>query len=297
MRWLYHLSTDAPPDGAYAPASISAEGFIHCSYKPSVRESAGLYFKPDQRLYVYCIDPRRLESEVRVADTPRGPMPHVHGPIERDAIREVVSLDELDTRPDDVRGTRFAFYAFEGMTLLDLVGVLDPISRIRGMHFDDETTCTVVCDTYGDAFRMEGASLRANVVRPDLSRFDVLVIPGGPGTRALEKDPSVIDWLSMFPSNRLVVSVCTGALLLGAMGRLRAKRATTHASAIDRLPEYGASLAPGRVVHDGQVITSGGVTAGIDGGLYVVGHLMGEEVMTKIAKQMEHTYAGPPLTP
>jgi transcriptional regulator GlxA family with amidase domain len=161
------------------------------------------------------------------------------------------------------------------------------------MRFDDATTCTVVCDVHGNSFRIEGATLRTNIVRPDLSQFDVLVIPGGPSTRVLEKDAGVIEWLRTFPSNRLVVSVCTGALLLGAMGRLHGKRATTHASAIDRLPEYGASLAPGRVVRDGQVITSGGVTAGIDAGLYVVRHLMGEEVMTKTARQMEHTYAGP----
>jgi uncharacterized protein (DUF952 family) len=293
LRWLYHLATEPPPDGEVAPASLATEGFVHCSYRPAVRESAALYFKPDQRLYVYRIDPRRLESEVRVADTPRGPMPHVHGPIVRDAIHEVVSLDALDDRPDEVRGTRFAFYAFSGMTLLDLVGVLDPISRLFGMRFDDSTTCSVVCDVYGNAFRIEGATLRTNIIRPDLSQFDVLVIPGGPGTRALEKDAGVIEWLRTFPSNRLVVSVCTGALLLGAMGRLQGKRATTHASAIDRLPEYGAALAPGRVVRDGQVITSGGVTAGIDAGLYVVRHLMGEEVMTKMGKQMEHTYAGP----
>ncbi len=290
MRWLYHLTTLLPSTDDYAPESLATAGFIHCSYKPAVRESAGLYFKPDQRLVVLCIDPRRLTAEITIANTPRGPMPHVHGPIDRDAIREVITLDDLDSRPDEVRGTRFAFYAFKEMTLLDLVGIHDPISRLASMRFDDETTCTIVCDVDGDAFHMNGASLRTNVVRPDLSLFDVLVIPGGPGTRALEKDANVIQWLRTFPTNRLVVSVCTGALLVGAMGRLQGKGATTHASAIARLPEYGATLAAGRVVRDGQVITSGGVTAGIDAGLYLVRHLMGEEVMTKIATQMEHTF-------
>lgn len=290
MRWLYHLTTRAPSNDDYAPASLASEGFIHCSYKAAVRESAGLYFKPDQRLFVLCIDPRRLTAEVRIADTPRGPMPHVHGPIERDAIREVSTLDELDARPDEVRGTRFAFYAFGGMTLLDLVGVYDPISRLCGMGFDDACTCTIVCDAEADVFRVDGATLHTSLVRPDLSHYDVLVIPGGPGTRTLEKDIGVIEWLRTFPNNRLAVSVCTGALLLGAMGRLQGKRATTHASAIARLPEYGATLAPGRVVHDGQVITSGGVTAGIDAGLHAVRHLMGDEVMTNIAHQMEHTF-------
>jgi putative intracellular protease/amidase len=289
VRWLYHVATIAPGDGDYVAPSLATEGFAHCSYKDTVAESARLYFKPDQQLYVLCIDPRRLDSEVRIASTPRGPMPHVHGPIARDAIAEVISLDELGKRPDAVLGTRFAFMAFASMTLLDLVGVYDPISRIASMGFDTTSTFTFVCEAYGDAFREHGASLRVNVVRPDLSDFDVLVLPGGPGTRTLEKDEGVIAWLRSFPSNRLVVSVCTGALLLGAMGRLRGKRAITHQSAVSELSRFGATVEARRVVHDGQVITSGGVTAGIDCGLYVVEHLMGHEVAKKIATQMEHS--------
>lgn len=293
MRWLYHLITSPSSEGDYAPESLAGEGFVHCSYKNSVRESAALYFEGDRRVRVCCIDPRRLQSEVRVADTPRGPMPHVHGPIERDAIRDVITLDELDARPDEVTGTRFAFFAFEGMTLLDLVGVYDPISRIASMGFDVTSSCTIVGAASGEVFRENGASIRVSAVRPDLSQFDVLVVPGGHGTRALEKDDGVLAWLRTFPDNRLVVSVCTGALLLGAMGRLRGKRATTHASAMGELERFGAQAVAERVVRDGQVITSGGVTAGIDGGLYVVRHLMGHRVFDKTAAQMEHTYAGP----
>ena len=99
-RWLYH----ALPKGEwgrvaravreYAPESLAREGFVHASYRDAVAESARLYVKPP--CVILRIDPRLLESRVEVAATPRGPMPHVRGPILRDAVVEVVDLDAWD---------------------------------------------------------------------------------------------------------------------------------------------------------------------------------------------------------
>ena len=279
MRWLYHLATDPPGPGVYAPASLASEGFIHCSFADAVDESARLYFPSGAR--VYRVDPLRLSSRVEIARTPRGPMPHVHGPIDRDAIRSVDG-----ERPDRRTGVRFAFVAFPRMTLLDLVGVHDPISRIRTMGFDAESRCEII-GAVDEAWSSDGASLAARSVRPDLADVDVLVIPGGPGSRELEKNRDVLAWLATYPNNRMVVSVCTGALLLGAMGRLTGRRATTHASAMTELARHGATAVAERVVDEGQVITAGGVTSGIDAGLHVVRRLMGDAVAWKVAAQME----------
>lgn len=289
MRWLYHLAPGPlgpTPSADYAPPSLAEEGFVHCSYRDRVVESAEKHLPGIEDVFVYCIDPRRLSAPVEVVTTPRGPMPHVHGPIDRDAIRDVIALGQIDAHPDEVTGTQFAFVSFPDLTLLDLVGIYDPISRIRTMGLDPTTRCEIVAATSGDVFRADGASIGVERVRPDLAEFDVLVIPGGKGTRSLERDASTIAWLRTFPRNRLAVSVCTGALLLGAMGRLEGKWATTHPSELTRLVEYGAAFVHERVVDAGQVITGGGVTCAVDTGLHVVRRLVGDLAAAQIAGQM-----------
>ncbi|MSP62273.1 MAG: DUF952 domain-containing protein [Myxococcales bacterium] len=288
MRWLYHILPVADlPAARYAPASLAREGFLHASYRDSVAESARLYFPPLAPLAVLQIDPRRLDVPVAIASTPRGPMPHLHGAIPRDAIRAILTVDAVAGAPDRVTGTRFAFVAFDGMTLLDLVGVHDPIARIASMGFDASTRCEIVGATGAQVWSQSGALLTASRVRPPLDEFDVVIIPGGHGTRVLERSAPVLEWLAAFPHNRLIASVCTGALLLGAAGRLRGLSATTHASVLDRLPGYGATPVCERVVDQGQVVTAGGVTCALDLGLHLVRRIEGEATALAIARQME----------
>lgn len=300
MRWLFHVlrSEDISweSDGRYRPASLEREGFIHASYRDKVLESARTYFPPEARLQVFAIDPRRLDVPVEVAETPRGPMPHVHGPIPCDAVR-VLALEDVATYPDRVTGTHIGFFAFEGMTLLDLVGPLDVLSRIATMGIDPSARCEVIALTRPEAdptvvdvaaWRGFGAGLVVERYRPALDHFDVLVVPGGPGSRLLvERDPSIASYIASFPHNRILASVCTGALLLGAADRLNGKRATTHASALAELDRYGALALRDRVVDEGSIVTSGGVTAGIDLGLYLVARLEGEDAAAMIAERIE----------
>lgn len=292
-RWLFHLVRTEDlgwgSDGRYSPASLAGEGFIHASHKDAVRESARLYFKPDElsNLRVMVIDPRRLDVPVEMADTPRGPMPHIHGSIPVDAVR-VLDLEGVDTHEDTVVGTRIVLVAFEGMTLLDLVGPLDALSRIATMGFDETTRCEVVALTQPPVvWSAWGAELATTRYRPALDHFDVMVVAGGPGTRVLEHDAEAIAWLSTFPTNRITASVCTGSLLLGAAGRLRGKRATTHKTMISELARFGAIPVPERVVDEGQLITAGGVTSGIELGLHLVRRLAGDDAHARIAAQME----------
>lgn len=291
MRWIFHLVRPEDlgwgSDGRYTPASLAREGFIHGSYKERVRESAALYFAPDEqeRLRVMAIDPRRLDVPIDVAETPRGPMPHLCGSIPVDAVR-VMDLEAFDDHPEHVTGTRIAFVAFAGMTLLDLVGPLDALSRIATMGFDETTSCEVIglTELGWSAWSAELVTARH---RPSLDAFDVLVVPGGPGTRALANDTAAMEWLASFPANRLITSVCTGSLLLGAAGRLSGKRATTHHTQMSELARFGAIAVRERVVDEGQIVTAGGVTSGIELGLHLVARLAGEEARAAIARQID----------
>jgi cyclohexyl-isocyanide hydratase len=295
VRWLYHL---VPPSAPLVPgvSPVASEGFVHCSYRDAVRESARLYF-PGVSPRVLRIDPRRIDARIEEASTPRGPMPHVHGRIDADAVREVLSLDGIDAAPDRVTGTRFVVAAFSGMTLLDLVGVCDPLARVASAAVDEDATVSVIALDGRAPFAAWGARLEVTAVRPSLGDADVLVFVGGPEARSLAPAPDVVDYVRSYPAARLVASVCTGALFLGEAGRLRGKRATTHASAMGRLAEFGAMPIPiasasasasgERVVTDGQVVTAGGVTCAVDLGLALVERIYGVEARRSVASRMQ----------
>ena len=105
VRWLYHvLAADVTVDDPYAPDAFVQEGYIHCSFRDEVVNSARRYFPAGMALRVLQIDPRRLGCEVRVVETPRGPMPHVHGRIPRAAIVRERGLDQLGDAPDAISG-------------------------------------------------------------------------------------------------------------------------------------------------------------------------------------------------
>jgi uncharacterized protein (DUF952 family) len=110
MRWLYHirLADGAPLPARYAPASLEREGFIHASFQGDVAESARLYFPAGAALTALRIDPRRLDARVEIVATPRGPMPHIHGAVPRDAIVEELAIEAIAGAPDRVEGTRIA---------------------------------------------------------------------------------------------------------------------------------------------------------------------------------------------
>jgi cyclohexyl-isocyanide hydratase len=161
------------------------------------------------------------------------------------------------------------------------------------MGFDRDARCEVIAASSDSTFSGPGFALTVERVRPPLDEFDALVIPGGFGTRRLVDDRDVLAWLAGFPANRLLATVCTGALVAGAMGRLRGRRATTHASALADLGAHGATASTDRVVDEGQLVTAGGVTAALDLGLHLVARLAGDDAMRAIARQMEWTPRSP----
>ena len=97
-RWLYHALVAAEDRGdPYAPASLASEGFVHASFATAVHETIALYLPPDDSLVIFQIDPRLLGVTIEVVETPRGPMPHLHGPIPRSAIAQRYTRTSLPT--------------------------------------------------------------------------------------------------------------------------------------------------------------------------------------------------------
>jgi transcriptional regulator GlxA family with amidase domain len=126
---------------------------------------------------------------------------------------------------------------------------------------------------------------------------DIIVIPGGYGARQAMENPALVDWVRTQAARvELTLSVCTGALILGRAGVLDGLAATTYHSDFDELAEAAPNteLRPGeRWVDNGAVVTSAGVSAGIDAALHVVGKLFGEAQAARTARAMEYEYWPP----
>ncbi len=186
------------------------------------------------------------------------------------------------------RPRRIAFLAFPQLTVLDLVGAYDALRRVGPMGIDPPVRCHVV-GTEPEIDDGSGLRFHPESVYPDPAGFDLLVVPGGMGTRALAEDARCIEWLRAWGSDRPLASVCTGSLLLGRAGHLRGLRATTHHAALEELrPWCGEVLADRRVVDEGRVVTAAGVSSSLDLGLHLVERYWGAAARARIARQMEY---------
>jgi cyclohexyl-isocyanide hydratase len=139
-----------------------------------------------------------------------------------------------------------------------------------------------------------GLMLGATMTFAECGKLDVICVPGGGGVNALLEDAETLAFIrSQAEQARYVTSVCTGSLVLGAAGLLKGRKATTHWFAHDFLEKFGAIPVHARVVRDGNLITAGGVTAGIDFGLAVVAELAGREHAEAIQLGLEYAPAPP----
>ena len=182
-----------------------------------------------------------------------------------------------------------AFVIFDGMTSLDFIGFYDPVTRLKSMKIMDDFEWRV-CATTPQVVDDRGLRMKADTTAEPLDTFDLLFVPGGFGTRRIQHDRVFVDWLKTAGAAQLKVSVCTGALLLGAAGFLHGKRATTHPGALKELEPYCRVVVRDRVVDEGDVITAGGVTSALDAGLHVVQRLAGADARARIAAQMDYPY-------
>jgi cyclohexyl-isocyanide hydratase len=176
---------------------------------------------------------------------------------------------------------------FDGLDQIDLTGPFEVLSRIPN------STYRIYGKSLEPVRDMRGLRLAADALLEDAPQLDVLHIPGGYGQEDLMEDERVLCWVrDQAAGARCIFSVCTGALICGAAGLLKGRRATTHWSALHLLPIFGAAAVNERVVIDGNIVFAAGVTAGIDGALRVAAELRGDEVAQTI--QLYLVYAPEP---
>lgn len=188
-----------------------------------------------------------------------------------------------------MRDMQIGFPIFPDITQLDFTGPWEVLSRVPGV------TCHVVAET-NEPVPAQGGSLRflPDVTLDDCPQLDIVCVPGGFGhIRAMESEPLLTFLREQASDCRYVTSVCTGAMVLAAAGLLRGYKAATHWQSMHRLAAFGAIPTDARVVIDGNRITGGGVTAGIDFGLTLAALIAGEEAAKQIAVQMEYRPSPP----
>jgi transcriptional regulator GlxA family with amidase domain len=173
---------------------------------------------------------------------------------------------------------------FDQLTALDCVGPYEVLSRLPGaqVHF-------VAAEPGLKRTETGMLALHADLALEDLTAPDVIVFPGGFGTRALMHDEQMLDWVrTAHATSHWTTSVCTGALVLAAAGILDGLEATTHWMALGLLAEHGATPVSRRVVEQGKVITAAGVSAGIDMALTLYGRIAGDELAQAVQLGIEY---------
>lgn len=184
--------------------------------------------------------------------------------------------------------TQIGMLLFPRLTQLDMTGPFEVFSRLPGSQV------RLVWKEAGAVRADTGIIMLADTAMAECPQLDVICVPGGPGVAALMEDPEVLAFLrAQAPGARYVTSVCTGALVLGAAGLLQGKRATTHWASHDFLAALGATPVDARVVRDGNVLTCGGVTAGIDFALTLAAEMAGPAVAQAIQLAIEYAPAPP----
>ena len=176
---------------------------------------------------------------------------------------------------------------FEDIDQIDLTGPFEVLSRIPN------ATYRLYSATMSPVRDVKGLRLTPDAAMGEAPQLDVLHVPGGPGQERLMNDEAVLGWIRQQAAGaHSVFSVCTGALLCGAAGLLKDRRATTHWASFHLLPYFGAIPVNERVVVDGDWIFAAGVTAGIDGALRLAANLRGDAVAQTI--QLHMAYAPEP---
>jgi transcriptional regulator GlxA family with amidase domain len=186
-----------------------------------------------------------------------------------------------------------AILIFDEVEVLDFCGPFE-VFGVTGRHDNPKPFNVYTVGEKATILARNGLSVNPAYTLENCLQPDILLVPGGNGTRREINNPTVINWIKeQFSKVELMLSVCTGALLLGKAGLLDGLSATTHFGAEAEL----RAVAPNtkicmseRYVDNGKVITSAGISAGIDMSLYTVGRLLGAEAAAETAHHMQYDY-------
>ena len=187
---------------------------------------------------------------------------------------------------ENVVERHLAVILFDGFELLDTFGPIELFSAIPDVKIE------LVAQRSGPVRSAQGVEVIAKLEYDELNDPDIILVPGGMGTRTLAHDKSFLSWLTDIGNrSKVVASVCTGSALLAAAGLLESHRATSNKLAFEWASSFGDDISweyQARWVHDGCRWTSSGVAAGIDMATALIGHLFGQKVQTEVTKRVEY---------
>jgi cyclohexyl-isocyanide hydratase len=183
---------------------------------------------------------------------------------------------------------RSGMLLFPNLTQLDLTGPYEVLARLPGAE------TRLVWKTLDPVRSENGLTILPDTPFADCPALDLILVPGGPGINPLLEDAEVLAFVrQMAAAARWVIGICTGSLVLGAAGLLRGRRAGTHWQSRELLRAFGAEPVAERVVVDGNVVTGGGVTAGIDVALTLAAEIAGRATAEAIQLAIEYDPAPP----
>lgn len=207
----------------------------------------------------------------------------------------------MDVEPEAFTALRnkplsIGILVFPELDQIDFTGPFEVLTRLP------DTKVHVIGTQKGPFRGYEGLIVTPEMVLSEAPPLDLLQVAGGAGQQALMNDTAVLSFIQAHAAGaKPIFSVCTGALLLGAAGILKGRRATTHWTALDLLPYFGATPVNERVVIDGHIVTAAGVTAGIDGALVVAALVRGKSIAQGVQLNIQYApdppfHAGTPET-
>lgn len=185
-----------------------------------------------------------------------------------------------------------AILLFDDVEVLDFAGPFEVFAVTDELQHHDAFHVFTVAEGPGTVRAVNGLKVVPEHTLESAPAPDVLVVPGGVGTRALLQRPALIEWIRTRSRRaEITLSVCTGALVLAQAGLLDGLRVTTHHEVLDRLRALAptATVDASRRFHDnGKVLTAAGISAGIDCSLHVVARLLGREAAETTMRYMEY---------
>lgn len=190
-----------------------------------------------------------------------------------------------------------AILLFDDVEVLDFAGPFEVFSVAADILGGERLRVLTVAESAGEVRAIGGLRVRPECAIADVATPEIVVVPGGDGTRREMENRTLVQWLrEAHEGADLVLSVCSGARLLARAGLLDGLRVTTHHQVVEHLRELApaAIVEPGRrYVDAGKIVTTGGISAGIDGAFYVVARLWGRDVARAAADYMEYDWALP----
>ena len=181
---------------------------------------------------------------------------------------------------------------FDGVEELDAVGPWDVLAYWTQQYPDDGWSVSCISADGGDVIAAKGLVIGAHYAIAQAPELDVFIHPGGFGTRRLLRDPAHLEWIRTQRAQvPLMASVCTGSLVYAAAGLLTERRATTHWASLNLLTELDPTVvtdADARFIDDGDLVTSAGVSAGIDMALHLVARFAGTERALAVQREIQY---------